>query len=86
MPMGRGKCGPEGCQVDERAALAALDGERGLLRELASIYCEDMPSLFEGLERAVDANDCSEARRAVHSLKGLAATFYASLPVELAQR
>ena len=59
--------------------LRALDGERELLSQLATMFVEDAPELLTTLEQAVAAGDCLIARRTVHSLKGLAATFYACL-------
>ncbi|MCA9133615.1 MAG: Hpt domain-containing protein [Planctomycetales bacterium] len=73
-------------QVDEAAALAALDGSRELLQDLALMFCEDAPAVLLELRTAVEADDPAAARRAAHSLKGLAATFYARPTTELAQR
>ncbi len=73
-------------QVDESAALAALDGERDLLMQLAEMFVEDAPVLLQNLQASVTAQDPIAARRAIHSLKGLASTFYAAPTVELAQR
>ncbi len=73
-------------QVDESAALSALDGERELLRQLASMFVEDAPVLLRNLQAGLSTQDPLAARHAVHSLKGLAATFFATPTVELAQR
>ena len=78
--------GLENGHFDESAALHALDGERELLSQLATMFVEDAPELLTTLEQAVAAGDCSMARRTTHSLKGLASTFYATPTVELAQR
>jgi HPt (histidine-containing phosphotransfer) domain-containing protein len=72
--------------LDEEAALAALDGERELLSQLATMFVEDSHELLEALDRAVAAGDCRSARHAAHSLKGQVATFFATPAVELAQR
>lgn len=72
--------------IDEHAALAALDGQRELLCELATIFCEDCPVLLQELQAAVDAGDTDNARLLTHSLKGLAATFYAQPTLEWAAR
>jgi HPt (histidine-containing phosphotransfer) domain-containing protein len=77
---------PTGLQVDEQAALDALDGSRALLHDLAEMFCEDAPQVMNELKDAVEADDSAAARRAVHSIKGLAATFYAKPTVEIAQR
>ncbi len=71
---------------DEEAALAALDGERELLSQLATMFAEDSRELLLALDQAVAAEDSHTARHATHSLKGQAATFFAASVVELAQR
>ena len=73
-------------RIDERAALNALDGQRALFSELAKIFCEDCPVLLQELQAAVDTGDADSARRLTHSLKGLAATFYAQPTLEWATR
>ncbi len=80
-----GDGGNEKLTVDEAAALAALDGHRQLLQELAVMFFEDAPQLLDQLEAAVAAADAVESRRLVHSLKGLVATFYAQPTCEIAQ-
>jgi HPt (histidine-containing phosphotransfer) domain-containing protein len=73
-------------QLDESAALAALDGSRELLKRLGQMFCEDAPLLIQALNSALESDNQPAARRAVHSIKGLAATFFAKPTVELAQR
>jgi HPt (histidine-containing phosphotransfer) domain-containing protein len=73
-------------KIDEFAALALLDGNRELLRELAQMYCEDSPHLLIATQVAVEAGDTANARRTTHSLKGLAASFYAQPTVDIANR
>lgn len=73
-------------QVDEQAALDALDGSRALLHDLAEMFCEDAPLVLGELKEAVEADNSAAARRAAHSIKGLVATFYARPTIELAQR
>lgn len=73
-------------QIDEPAALAGLDGNRDLLHDLADMFCEDAPIILGELRSALEADDTSAARRAAHSLKGLAATFYAQPTIEQAER
>ena len=77
---------PNERQLDEQAALAALDGSRELLQDLAQMFCEDAPQVLRELRQAVEADDATSARRAIHSIKGLAATFFAQPTVETAQR
>lgn len=73
-------------QFDEKSALEALDGERELLSQLATMFVEDAPQLLTDLENAVAADDPAAARRATHSVKGLVATFFAAPAVDLAHR
>ncbi len=78
--------GCEHGQFDEKSALEALDGERELLSQLATMFVEDAPQLLSDLEEAVASDDAATARRAIHSVKGLVATFFAAPTVELAHR
>ncbi len=73
-------------QIDEERALLALDGNRVLLLELASMFKEDVPQLLNDLKAAVANGSAVHTRSAVHSLKGLVATFYAQPALELANR
>ncbi len=72
--------------IDESAALAALDGDRSLLSDLAVMFVEDAPIVVAELRTAVQADKAVEVRRSVHSLKGLLSTFYASSARDLAER
>ncbi len=86
LPVNSDQRRPDGEQIDEQAALTALDGSRELLCELAEMFCEDAPLELESLKRAIEEGDARSARRATHSLKGLASTFFARSTVDLAQR
>lgn len=72
--------------IDEASALAALNGDRQLLCELAQIFVEDTPALLDEVEAAVNEERIDVARRLVHSLRGLSSTFYASPTTEIARR
>lgn len=69
--------------VNKQAALAALGGNEALLIELAGMYSEDAPELLQDLQRGINQGDARSAHRALHSLRGLTATFYAESVVEL---
>lgn len=73
-------------QLNEDAALAALDGQRALLSDLAVMFREDSQALIDLLQTSIAAGERSEARRAAHSLKGLASTFFAQPTIDLAKR
>ncbi len=64
--------------VDLAAVLARLNGDRGLLTELAGLYLEDEPSLVAELEAAVGRHDAEATRRAAHAIKGSVANFAAA--------
>jgi len=72
--------------IDEAAALAALNGDRQLLCELAQIFVEDAPTLLDEVDAALAADQVDVAQRLVHSLRGLSSTFYASPSTEIAKR
>jgi HPt (histidine-containing phosphotransfer) domain-containing protein len=63
--------------IDETQALQLLGGDRDLLKQLATIFKEDASVLVREYETAMTHGDLVSAQRAVHSLKGLVATFYA---------
>jgi CheY-like chemotaxis protein len=69
-----------------RNALVRLDGDTGLLLELAEIFIDDGPHLLQSLSDALEAGDLAASQRAVHSLKGVLVNFGASKAVALADR
>ena len=73
-------------QIDEERALLALDGNRHLLMELAIMFREDVPQILQELNAAIGNENATQTQSSVHSLKGLASTFYAKPTVDLAQR
>jgi CheY-like chemotaxis protein len=56
------------------AALARVNGDRDLLREIAAILLDDGPRQIEELGRAASGGDVAAARRSAHSLKSAVAT------------
>ena len=63
-------------------ALRAMDDDRNLLEQLAIIFSEDAPALVRNFEEALGRHDSKSARLAIHSLKGLAASFFDKQAVE----
>jgi len=55
---------------DEAAALARVDGDVDLLRELASMLVEDAPQLLAQIGDAVAAEDPVRVEKTAHKLKG----------------
>ena len=64
--------------LDLDAALKRLGGDRNILVELAKMFAEDSPGLLDAIEQGIQQGRCSEAGRAAHSLRGLAANFSAA--------
>ena len=62
--------------MDLELALRAMDGDRKLLEQLATIFSEDAPAIAMAFEKAVGTHDSKSARMAIHSLKGLVSSFY----------
>ncbi len=69
--------------IDEVRALKLLDGNHELLQQLAGIFAEDSIQLVNEFDQAVSAHDALLARHAIHSLKGITATFCAETEVDL---
>ena len=68
--------------MDLELALRAMDYDRKLLEQLATIFSEDAPAIAMAFQKAVEAHDSKSARMAIHSLKGLVASFYDNQAVE----
>ena len=62
---------------DLAAALARVDGDAGLLRELAQLFLEDSERLLSAVEQAVAQRDGRSVERAAHTLKGAVGNFAA---------
>jgi HPt (histidine-containing phosphotransfer) domain-containing protein len=61
--------------LDIEAALAHVNGDRRLLREIARLFLADSPRTMATLRRAVRAGDAAGTRAAAHALKGAVAIF-----------
>jgi signal transduction histidine kinase/CheY-like chemotaxis protein len=57
------------------AALASVEGDVDLLRDLAALFLEDAPRLLDIIRDAVSAADPARLARAAHTLKGSVANF-----------
>ena len=53
---------------------------------LCLVYKEDTPTIVIQLEQAIKLDDAIAARAAIHRLKGMAATLYATELVDLLQK
>jgi two-component system sensor histidine kinase/response regulator len=72
--------------VDREVALARVDGDEGLLADLAKLFCEESPKLLSAVQDAVAKRDTAALKRAAHSLKGSISTFAARDATEAALR
>jgi len=71
-------------RVDVRFLLRRVEGDRGLMKELVSVFLEDTPRLVKELTDAVEKRDHPKIERAAHTLKGAVANFGAKRARELA--
>ncbi|MBN1825195.1 MAG: response regulator [Candidatus Eisenbacteria bacterium] len=62
--------GPALAGIDLRAALALVDDDEELLREIAGILSESMPRLLSNIENAFAGADGEALERAAHSFRG----------------
>ncbi len=72
--------------VDREVALARVEGDEGLLADLAKLFCEESPKLLSAVRDAVAKRDTAALKRAAHSLKGSMSTFAARDATEAALR
>lgn len=65
-----------------------IDGDRGLLADVAELFRDDCPKRLEDCRAAVTARDAERLSRSAHSIKGAAstlaaqATYHAAYAVE----
>jgi HPt (histidine-containing phosphotransfer) domain-containing protein len=75
-----------GCGLDLDAALAELDGDMDLLRDLAQLFLDDSPRLLAAIRDAAEAQDAGAIGAAAHALKGSIASFGVSRALQTALR
>jgi len=56
-------------------AVARLDGDESLLREMAAITSADLPEVIVETDRALAAGNSEQAASGLHKLKGMLSTF-----------
>jgi CheY-like chemotaxis protein len=69
---------------DPGAALKRVDGDRELLREIASLFFEDTPRLLAEVRNAIQRGDGKALERSAHTLKGSVGNFGARAAFEAA--
>ncbi|MBV9122500.1 MAG: response regulator [Planctomycetes bacterium] len=72
--------------LDWTTALAEVQGDQQLLRELAALFLQESPQWLAEIRTAVDQGDAPLLRRAAHTLKGGVSTFAARAAFEAALR
>jgi signal transduction histidine kinase/CheY-like chemotaxis protein len=72
--------------LDWQAALANLEGDNNLLRELALLFLDDLPQQMEALHHAVDNGRSHDLERLAHRLKGSVGNFAAKPAFDTASR
>jgi HPt (histidine-containing phosphotransfer) domain-containing protein len=72
--------------LDQQAALARVDGDVELLREIAMLFQQECPQALENLRDAISRGDGPAAGRAAHGIKGSASNFGAAPAVAAAIR
>jgi CheY-like chemotaxis protein len=77
---------PDARVWDAKLALANAGGDPELQRELAELFLEESPRLWEQLSEAAASRDVAAATRVAHGLKGSAATVGAAAAREAAER
>lgn len=70
-PAGRGPV------IDWEDALARMEGDADLLREICAIFLKDAPAIRARLQHAASAGGLEELQGVAHNLKGAAATLSA---------
>jgi len=71
---------------DREQALASVDGDMELLREIVSLFLEDYPKNIAEIDSAIREVDASRLSRTAHALKGMVANFGARRAFDLALR
>ena len=75
---------PGGTLLSWKQALQSVDGDAGLLLELAGTFLEESPRLLMEMEAALTRGDAPQLRRAAHTVKGGLRLFGADAAYEIA--
>ena len=84
--VGAGSGSREDDAIDWLAAIAHLEGDVELLKEIAGMFLDQCPELLERSRNAVAKADPVEIERAAHTIKGSVGNFAAKAAFEAAQR
>lgn len=58
-----------------REAVARVDGNEDLLKQMAEITSEDLPEIQSKTKSEVESGDCEASGKSLHKLKGMLSTF-----------
>lgn len=72
-------------RTDREAVLTRLGGDEDLFRDMMRFFQEDAPALLQAVRSGLSKESWTDAERAAHSLKGLAANLGADDAVEAAK-
>jgi HPt (histidine-containing phosphotransfer) domain-containing protein len=76
----------EGAVFNREEALAIVDGDMELFREVVGLFMEEYPRTMAEIAVAIDGGDVSKLNRAAHVLKGSVGNFGARSAFETALR
>jgi PAS domain S-box-containing protein len=65
---------PVMAEIDLKAALERLNGDRALFEELTQVFKGDCPRIVEGMRHAIVSHDAKKLEHFAHALKGSSAT------------
>jgi PAS domain S-box-containing protein len=81
---GAGSISPQGAgsrrgteAINRLAALAHVEGDVGLLRELTDMFMEDYPASLSAIRAAIASGNGNTLQQAAHKLKGMLASLFA---------
>lgn len=72
--------------LDRESVLGAIGDDPELLAEVTGMFLQELPSMIQAVEQAIEASDAEALERAAHKLKGAAKIFATSHVVEALQK
>ena len=75
---------PHHAVFDHEDALARMDGDGDMLREVLQMFLQDSPNMLARIDAALASGDALQLERAAHGLKGASATIWANAVTEMA--
>jgi len=62
--------------LDREELVARVDGDRGLLCRIVSLFLVETPTKLTAIRAAIDSNDTALVARLAHAIKGAVGNFY----------